>query len=250
MNRAHTGERAIASVKSAQDAGFENITIDLIYGTPTLSNQNWNSNLAQAFDLQVKHISAYCLTVEEKTALHKFIASGKVENLNEEKSATQFEMLLKAMQQNQFQQYEISNFCKEDFYSKHNSNYWKRKNYLGIGPSAHSYNGASRQWNVRNNALYTKALEKGELSFEREILSKAQNYNEYIMTSLRTMWGTDLALIEKDFGSDFLTFCKTEAANYLSSGQLLVKENHFYLTEKGKLLADKIASDLFFTSNS
>ena len=246
MNRAHTAARAETAVKASQDAGFENITIDLIYGTPTLTNENWKINLQKAFELQVKHISAYCLTVEEKTALHKFIASGKVKNVDEEKSAAHFEILLKAMQHNHFIQYEISNFCKENFYSRHNSNYWKRKKYIGFGPSAHSYDGSSRQWNVRNNALYIQSLEGGKLNFEKEILTPAQNYNEYIMTSMRTMWGADLCVIEKDFGKELLRYCKQEAKPYLVSKHIEEKENKFYLTEKGKLIADKIASDLFF----
>ena len=246
MNRAHTAARAETAVKASQDAGFENITIDLIYGTPTLTNENWKINLQKAFELQVKHISAYCLTVEEKTALHKFIASGKVKNVDEEKSAAHFEILLKAMQHNHFIQYEISNFCKENFYSRHNSNYWKRKKYIGFGPSAHSYDGSSRQWNVRNNALYIQSLEGGKLNFEKEILTPAQNYNEYMMTSLRTMWGADLCVIEKDFGKELLRYCKQEAKPYLVSKHIEEKENKFYLTEKGKLIADKIASDLFF----
>ena len=245
MNRAHTAERAMGAVKSSQDAGFENLSIDLIYGTPTLTNENWKTNLQKAFELEVKHISAYCLTVEEKTALHKFIASGKVKNVDEEKSAAHFEILLKAMQQNGFIQYEISNFCRENFYSRHNSNYWKRKKYIGFGPSAHSYNGASRQWNIRNNALYIQSLENGKLNFDKEELTAVQNYNEYIMTGLRTMWGVDLALVEENFGKYILSYCKAEAKPYLFSTHLLEKDNHFYLTEKGKLLADKIASDLF-----
>lgn len=246
MNRAHSVERAESAVKATQDAGFENITIDLIYGTPTLSNENWKINLQKAFYLEVKHISAYCLTVEEKTALHKFISSGKVKKIDEEKSAMQYEILVKEMSNANFIQYEISNFCKENFYSKHNSNYWKRKNYLGLGPSAHSYDGNSRQWNVRNNALYIQSLLESKLNFEREELSRAQNYNEYILTTLRTIWGSDLVVIEKEFGYEFLSYCKKEAKVYLDAQLLIVKDNSYFLTEKGKLLADKIASDLFY----
>ncbi len=247
MHRAHSAERGINAVKTAQDAGFENISIDLIYGTPTLSNDNWKINLQQAFDLQVKHISAYCLTVEERTALHKHIASGKVQNVEDEKSAQHFEILTTAMHKHGFIQYEISNFCTENHYSRHNSNYWKQKKYIGLGPSAHSFDGASRQWNVRNNALYIRSLEKNELNFEREELTIAQNYNEYLMTGLRTMWGCDLKFIEKEFGNDLLNFLKNEATQHFVSGNIIEKENQLYLTEKGKLLADKIASDLFFT---
>ena len=151
------------------------------------------------------------------------------------------------MHKNGFIQYEISNFCASNCFSRHNSNYWKRKKYIGVGPSAHSYDGTSRQWNVRNNALYIRSLEKNELNFEREELTIAQNYNEYLMTSLRTMWGCDLNFIEKEFGNDLLNFLKNEATPHFASGNIIEKENQLYLTEKGKLLADKIASDFFFT---
>ena len=246
MNRAHTAERAVSAVKASQDSGFENITIDLIYGTPSLSNQNWKTNLQTAFELQVKHISSYCLTVEEKTALHKMIVSGKVKNVDENKSAEQFEILTEAMQSNGFLHYEISNFCKENFHSRHNSNYWLKEKYVGFGPSAHSYNGTSRQWNVRNNGLYIQSLEENKLLFEFENLTTTQNYNEYIMTSLRTIWGTNLKTIESDYGKNYLDYCKQEAQKHIASKHIEEKESKLFLTSKGKLLADKIASDLFF----
>lgn len=245
MNRAHSVQKAVASVKGAQDAGFENISIDLIYGTPTLSDEKWKQNLQTAFDLKVKHISSYCLTVEEKTALHKFVQIGKVKNVDEEKSATQFEILLEAMQKNNFVQYEISNFCSNNFYSQHNSNYWLKKKYLGVGPSAHSYNEVSRQWNIKNNALYIKGVDENKLNFEIETLTPSQNYNEYIMTGLRTMWGISLSHIENVFGKDVLIHCKNEASKYSNSGYIDEKNNCIFLTSKGKLLADKIAADLF-----
>lgn len=244
MNRAHTSQMAIDSVKAAQDNGFKNITIDLIYGTPTMSNENWLSNLNKAFTLNVQHISCYALTVEPKTALDHFIKTGKSKNVDDEKTAQQFEILITEMKRNDFIQYEISNFCKEGFYSKHNSNYWLKENYLGLGPSAHSYNGKSRQWNVRNNNLYIQALEKGELNFEKEILTPDQQYNEYILTSLRTIWGTDLNRV-KQFGESYLASCMKEAGAYINSGAIIQKESHLHLTDKGKLLSDKIASDLF-----
>lgn len=245
MNRAHSVQKAVASVKGAQDAGFENISIDLIYGTPTLSDEKWKQNLQTAFDLKVKHISSYCLTVEEKTALHKFVQIGKVKNVDEEKSATQFEILLEAMQKNNFVQYEISNFCSNNFYSQHNSNYWLKKKYLGVGPSAHSYNEVSRQWNIKNNGLYVKGVDENKLNFEIETLTPSQNYNEYIMTGLRTMWGISLSHIENVFGKDVLIHCKNEANKYSNSGYIDEKNNCIFLTSKGKLLADKIAADLF-----
>lgn len=247
MNRAHNSKEALAAVRFAQEKGFENITIDLIYGIPTLSHTSWRKNLHAAFELDVKHISAYCLTVEPKTALAKFIQTGKFKNVDEQQSAEHFEIMLKAMNENDFQQYEISNFCKENFYSKHNSNYWLKENYLGLGPSAHSYNGKSRQWNVSNNAMYIQSLKKNVLNYEEEILTTSQQYNEYILTTLRTMWGTELKYIEQNFGKEYLAHCLKEVEKYIKTSDAVNAENKLFLTDKGKLLADKIASDLFQT---
>lgn len=244
MNRAHSSQMALDSVKIAQNIGFNNITIDLIYGTPTMSNENWLSNLNKAFELNVQHISCYALTVEPRTALHHSIMTGKSKNVDDEKTAQQFELLIAEMKRNDFTQYEISSFCKEGFYSRHNSNYWLKENYLGLGPSAHSYNGQSRQWNVRNNNLYIQALQKGVLNYESEVLTPNQRYNEYILTSLRTIWGVDLDRI-KQFGENYLANCTKEAETYINSGDITLQESRLYLTDKGKLLADKISSDLF-----
>ncbi len=246
MNRAHTSKEALSVVQTSQDSGFENITIDLIYGIPTLTNEKWKHNLHTAFDLQVKHISSYCLTVEAKTALANFIKTGKVKNVDEQQSIEQFEIMVEKMKQNDFIHYEISNFCKEGFHSRHNSNYWLKENYLGLGPSAHSYNGVSRQWNISNNALYIQSIEKNKLNFEEEILTTTQKYNEYILTSLRTIWGTDLTYIETAFGKDYKNYCIKESERYIMEENLLNKENKLFLSDKGKLLADKIASDLFY----
>ena len=244
MNRAHNVQMALSSVKAARENGFANISIDLIYGTPTLTDENWRENLRIAFELDVQHISCYALTVEAKTALDYAIKSGKTKNVDEFHTARQFEILIDEMKKNNFIQYEISNFCKEGFYSKHNSNYWLKEKYLGLGPSAHSYNGVSRQWNVKNNMRYTQALQNNELDFEKEILTPDQQYNEYILTSLRTIWGTDLRVI-KQFGDNYLSNCLQEAQAYFDSADLLQKGDHIYLTDKGKLLADRISSDLF-----
>lgn len=250
MNRAHTAREALDIVSRAQDNGFHNLSIDLIYGIPTLNNSKWKKNLQTAFDLNVKHISAYCLTVEPQTALAKFIETGKIKNVNEQQSSEQFEMMLEEMKANNFQQYEISNFCKDGFYSKHNSSYWLKEKYLGLGPSAHSYNGALRQWNVSNNAVYIREinnLEKGstDLLFENERLTINQRYNEYLLTSLRTIWGSDLKYIREQFGEDFFVHCQSEASSYLKSNKLVLQDDKLYLTDAGKLFADKIASDLF-----
>ena len=248
MNRAHDSSEALNAVKFAQENGFDNISIDLIYGTPTLSHHKWRNNLQIAFALNIKHISSYCLTVEPKTVLAHQIKSGLSKNVNEQRSAEQFEILVEAMHSNNFIQYEISNFCTEGFYSKHNSNYWLKEHYLGLGPSAHSYNGTSRQWNISNNVLYIQSLEKGELNFEKEELTTMQHYNEYVLTSLRTIWGTDLNYIEEHFGKEFLNYCLIEANKYILTENIMAEENKLFLTDKGKLLADKISSDLFKTN--
>jgi oxygen-independent coproporphyrinogen-3 oxidase len=246
MNRAHTAEQASIVVKNAQDKGFENITIDLIYGTPTLSNQNWEENLQKAFDLKVNHISAYCLTIEPKTVLGHRLKNKTTEQIDEQKSAAQFEKMLEQMRKNNFVQYEISNFCKENNYSKHNSNYWLQQNYLGLGPSAHSFNGSSRRWNIANNSLYIKALENNRIDYTEEVLTKEQQYNEYMLTSLRTLWGADLMYIEETFGKQLIDYCLKEAQPHLLNNNLLQKNRKLFLTDKGKLLADKITSDFFF----
>jgi len=245
MNRAHNAEQASIVVKNAQDKGFENITIDLIYGTPTLSNENWTENLQRTFDLKIKHISAYCLTIEPKTVLGHRLKNKTIENIDDQKSAIQFERMLEEMRKNNFVQYEISNFCIDDNYSKHNSNYWLRKSYLGLGPSAHSFNGTGRRWNIANNAAYIKALETNTINYTEEVLSKSQQYNEYILTSLRTVWGTDLTYIEKFFGSNFAAACIKEARPYIIKKEVQLLGNKLFLTTAGKLFADKITSDMF-----
>lgn len=253
MNRAHNAKEALSVVKNAQDNDFSNISIDLIYGIPSLTHAKWEKNLRTSFELDVKHISAYCLTVESKTALEKLIATGKIKNVDEQHSSEQFEIMLAEMRHNNFQQYEISNFCKDGFYSRHNSNYWLKESYLGLGPSAHSYDGETRQWNVSNNAKYIQALENNGLNienilFERESLTINQRYNEYVLTSLRTIWGTDLNYIKNQFGENFLAHCLKEAQPYFVLNQLEQKNDSLFLTNAGKLFADKISSDLFSVS--
>lgn len=257
MNRAHTSQEAVYAVKCAQDSGFENITVDLIYGIPTLDNHKWRNNLQNVFLLNVKHISAYCLTVEPKTVLAHQVKTGQIKNVDEQASAEQFEIMLEAMKKQNFIQYEISNFCKEGYYSKHNSNYWLKEKYLGLGPSAHSYNGNTRQWNISNNALYVNAVEKGKLDFELEELTTEQRYNEYVLTSLRTMWGCSLDFIKNNFGDEILAHILKEIDSYISKGYITKNassvmnsnEERLFLTDEGKLFADKIASDLFKVKN-
>lgn len=229
----------------AQDKGISNITIDLIYGIPMLSDERWRKNLELAFDSGVKHISAYCLTIEPQTTFGKWLKTGKIKNPDEEKNAHQFEIMLEEMKQNDFIQYEISNFCKEDNYSRHNSSYWQGKPYLGLGPSAHSFDGKSRRWNVSNNQLYIKSLNDKALNFEEEILTQTQKYNEYVLTSLRTIWGIDIDYLKKEFGVENLEYFMKEAMHYFNAGLMLKIDNKIILSDTGKLLADKIASDLF-----
>lgn len=250
MNRAHTAQQAVSGIKQSQDTGIENISIDLIYGTPTLSNERWLQNIQNTVDLSVPHVSAYNLTVEPKTALAKFIRSGKLKELSEEKGAEQFEMLIKEMKECGFLHYEISNFCKEGYHSRHNSSYWKKDKYIGLGPSAHSFDGNSRQWNVANNALYNRSLLSNSLDFEKEILTEDQKYNEYILTTLRTIWGTDVKVIESEFGEEKKSYCLDEAQIHLKAKNLILEGNKLFLTDKGKLISDRIAADLFYINAS
>jgi oxygen-independent coproporphyrinogen-3 oxidase len=245
MNRAHRSRDAEASVKRVQDAGFSNITADLIYGYPLLTGHKWKHNLEQIFELSIPHISAYSITVEPKTALASFIERKLFAPMNESQSADQFMVLLEQMQQQGYEQYEISNFCLPGNYSRHNSNYWKGVKYLGVGPSAHSFNGEARQWNVANNSKYIQALSINNIPAEREELSEKDRLNEYIMTSLRTMWGLDIKKLEsisKYSGEQLLK----AAEEFLYNGWIIQNEQILTLTPEGKLYADKIASELFF----
>jgi oxygen-independent coproporphyrinogen-3 oxidase len=248
MNRAHTAIEAEVCVKRAREYGFANISIDLIYGLPEMSDQDWRTNLHRAFELKVEHISSYCLTVEPKTAWAKYVQSGKVLAVSDEQSASHFRILKEEMGWNNFIQYEISNFGLEGSFSKHNSNYWKGAHYLGLGPSAHSYNGLSRQWNVSNNAKYIKSLQENTFKAEVEVLTVEQKYNEYVMTSLRTIWGCNLKLVQDRFGEKLSLYCAEEAEFYIHSGSLVYRNHTLMLSDEGMLLADRIAADLFYVS--
>lgn len=245
MNRAHNADEAENCLKFAQDLGFENLTIDLIYGSPTTSDSQWEKNLETVFKYQIPHISCYCLTVEPKTALAHFVKVGKAKPVDENQAAKQFEMLTKAMKKNEYEHYEISNFAKKGWYSKHNSSYWKGAKYLGVGPSAHSFDGQSRQWNPANNMKYLKALEKGGFIFEKEVISPETRYNEYVMTSLRTIWGCDLKELRK-IGEDYEQYFLKNTSQFIDNELIMKKESIYILTEKGKLLADNIAMSLFW----
>ncbi|RFZ81036.1 radical SAM family heme chaperone HemW [Mucilaginibacter terrenus] len=245
MNRVHRSQEAEASIMRVQDAGFENITIDLIYGYPLLTNEKWKHNLDKVFTLDIPHISAYSMTVEPQTALASFISKKRQPPMNERQSAEQFTFMIDEMEQRGFDQYEISNFSKPGKHSKHNSNYWKGVKYLGIGPSAHSFNGVTRQWNIANNAKYLDAISQASIPAEIEQLSENDRLNEYIMTSLRTMWGVDIEKLEAIAVGSSAIFLK-EAAQYVNSDKLLLNNNVITLTKSGKLYADSIAADLFF----
>lgn len=245
MNRAHTATQALQSIQLAQQAGFNNITIDLIYGTPTLTDEQWYQNVQTAVSLNIPHLSCYALTVEPKTALDKMIATHKIANVDPEKQGRHFELLMQWVKQAGYEHYEISNFAKPGMRSRHNSSYWQGKHYIGLGPSAHSFNGNSRQWNVANNALYIKSIENSAVPFELEELTPTQQLNEYIMTSLRTMEGLNLGFVEQQWGESFGNNIKAEAAQFINNGKMLLLNNQLLLTNAGRLFADGIASDLF-----
>jgi oxygen-independent coproporphyrinogen-3 oxidase len=221
------------------------MSIDLIFGIPTLSNKKWEENISTFLDLEIPHLSAYALTVEPKTALDVLIRKGKMTPVNEDKTVSQFQVLMKAMKDSGYEHYEISNFCKPGFYSKHNRNYWSGEKYLGLGPSSHSYNGNSRQWNIANTRKYIEKISEMEIPSEIEILTVEQQYNEYVLTSLRTIWGTDSDFIKKRFGKKFLDLFLKASGKFIESGMLINKDNTFVLTEKGKLFADGISAELF-----
>ncbi len=247
MNRAHTAQEADYAVKAAQDAGFENISIDLIYGTPTMNDRQWKENIQYALGLGVPHISSYALTVEPRTALAHAIEKGKTVEPGNEQAAAQFEILMDALAGGGYDHYEISNFALPGRYAQHNTNYWRGAHYIGLGPSAHSFDGGSRQWNIANNALYLRqVLTDRDIPAEREQLSFEDRLNEYLMTSLRTMWGIDLEVLARDFGSDVAAEIPEHSAEYLEKGQMIRQDKHLVLTPAGKLLADRIASELFY----
>lgn len=245
MNRAHNAVQAKQCIELAIEAGFTNLTIDLIYGTPGLTNEDWQQNIETALSLQVPHLSCYALTVEPRTALAKKIATQQLAAVDPDIQEKHFRILTTRLQQSGFEQYEISNFALPGFRSRHNSSYWQGKPYLGIGPSAHSFNGRSRQWNIANNALYLASLEKDALPFEEEVLTETQRLNEYIMLSLRTIEGLSLQHVLSTWGKPQRMQLEQAASPHLESGRMRLQEEYYHLTEAGKFLADGIAADLF-----
>lgn len=245
MNRAHNSAEAVKSVKIAQENGFENITIDLIYGGQTTSDEMWQKNLGIALGLNVPHISSYALTVEPKTVLDHQIEKGKIENVDEAKQERHFKMLCETLAANHFIQYEISNFGKEGFFSQHNSNYWKGKSYLGIGPSAHSFDGKNRSWNIANNSVYIKNLKENKIPNEVESLSENERFNEMMMIGLRTIYGIDLIKIQNEFPEEFYSDLMNEIQPLIQENLIQQIDSLLTLTQEGKFLADGIASSLF-----
>jgi oxygen-independent coproporphyrinogen III oxidase len=258
MNRAHNSAEAKKCLAEATKY-FDNISLDLIYGIPDssqngeqaqqMSNEKWKQNIETALSFGIPHISSYALTVEPKTALNKLIQTGKIAKPKDEVAEEHFHILVETLEANGFIHYELSNFGKENYFSKNNSAYWLGKKYIGIGPSAHSYDGISRSWNVSNNSIYLKSLEENKLPNEIEILSKTDRYNEYIMTGLRTIWGVSLERISDEFGNSYLDYLQKQAQKFIDDDLLFIANNILRPTPKGKFLTDGIASDLFMLNS-
>lgn len=245
LNRVHSAATAITSIEQAKAIGFENITIDLIYGLPNQSIKDWEKNIDLFLELKIPHLSAYCLTIEDKTLLHHQTKNNILPTTKEDMAIAHFLLLQNKLKQSGFVQYEISNYAQEGFYSKHNTKYWKGDAYLGIGPSAHSYNGISRQWNIDSNKKYIEHLQHGDRFFEIEKLSSAQQYNEYVFTALRTIWGIDMNFVKNKFCKKIYENMLKNAKKWQNTEDLVIKCDCLCLTEKGKLLADAISADLF-----
>ena len=246
MNRAHNAQEAETSIKLVQDFGFENITIDLIYGSTTTTNEMWKQNLQKAIELNVPHISSYALTVEEKTILDHQIKKGITKPVDEDRQNEQFQLLVDTLTSHDFIQYEISNFGKEDYFSLHNSNYWKGIHYLGIGPSAHSYNGKTRAWNIANNSKYIQTINENKLPQEIEVLNEVEQFNEMIMIGLRTIYGIDLDRINSEFSQPLVNSFYQELNQLINENLVEKKENKIILKPEAKFFADGIASRLFY----
>jgi oxygen-independent coproporphyrinogen-3 oxidase len=247
MNRAHNASEAMYSIKEASRY-FDNISIDLIYGIPGMSKERWQENLKIALSLKVPHLSCYALTVEPRTALETFIKQGIVPPVEDDVAEEHYKLLLSTSEAAGYENYEFSNFSIEGYYSQNNTGYWQGKSYLGIGPSAHSYDGDTRSWNINNNTKYIKGIEAGSLPIEREVLSKKDKFNEYIMTGLRTKWGLSLKKIEDNFGKVFHDYLLEQAEEPLSNKLLFLEDNELKVSKKGKFLSDGIASSLFLVN--
>jgi oxygen-independent coproporphyrinogen-3 oxidase len=243
LNRRHDSEGAVKALRNTLDAGFDNVTIDLIYGIPGMSLKDWESNLDFSFSFDIKHLSAYHLTIEPGTVFGKMLEKGLISEIDENDSAAQFNTLIEKSENAGFIQYEISNFGKPGYFSIHNSNYWKQVSYLGLGPSAHSFNGYSRQWNIHDLKGYIKSVNTGKPFFESEELDIKKRFNEYIMTSLRTMWGIDLEYVEESFEKEGYDYVVNLSGKYRDYGLMKLEKNSLVLTNQGKLISDNIISE-------
>lgn len=246
LSRRHSAQQAIEAVKQCQRIGFNNISIDLIYGLPNQTMDIWKKNLQQACELNVQHISAYHLIYEEKTKLYTMLQAGKVTPANEQLSTEMFSELIDTLTGNDFVHYEISNFGKLGFFSCHNSSYWKGEKYVGLGPAAHSFDGNTRFWNVASLTQYIESINRGERLYESEHLNLNERYNEFILTGLRTMWGVDLSELKKRFGSNFFDYCLKNAQKYRDNHLLEIKNDSMQLTREGLFISDGIISELLW----
>lgn len=246
LNRVHTAQKAIDCINQAMLAGFNDVTIDLIYGIPTLTDEQWINNLELFKSFGIPHLSAYSLTVEPHTALDVLIRKGSQKPVDEVQSTRQFLLLMDFMEKNSYLHYEISNFCLPGHFAKHNLSYWKSIDYLGFGPSAHSFNSTTRQWNVSSVTEYITSLEKDRVPFESETLTVTDKYNEFVMTRLRTMWGCNTDELHNLFGEKYMSYFIRQSEQYLHDKYMVLRDGNYILTTEGKLLADRISADLFF----
>ena len=244
LNRRHTAAQSSDCIEKSVKVGFDNISIDLMYGIPGSDSSLWEKSIDMALTMPVQHISAYHLTIEPGTTFANLLKKGKLKLMEEEESVEQFRTLINKLESQGFLHYEISNFCKVGFFSKHNTNYWKQKRYLGIGPSAHSFNGNSRQWNVSNNDKYIGGIGRNKIPYKKETLDQKTRYNEYILTSLRTMWGADLKYIEETFSKEARDYCVSLSSRFIDYGMLERKDDSLILTQQGQLISDNIISEL------
>jgi oxygen-independent coproporphyrinogen-3 oxidase len=250
LNRRHTAEQAEKALKEVFNSGFENVTVDLIYGIPGMGLNNWSANLEKSLSFDIKHLSAYHLTIEQGTVFGKMKEKGLFAEVDEEESIAEFNILIEKTASAGFIQYEISNFGKPGYFSAHNTNYWKQIPYLGLGPSAHSFNGYSRQWNVRDLKKYIKCVNDGKIFYEKEELDTKTRFNEYIMISLRTMWGIDLEYVEKTFEKEGFDYVNNIAVKFMGYGLMKQEKNTLVLTNQGKMISDNIISEFMMPGDN
>lgn len=246
MNRRHTGEQAYSAIKRAQDYGFDNISVDQIYGVPGLTFEKWEENLKKVFELNIQHISSYHLMYDPNTVFTHKLKKGIIKEVDEDVSLAQYKLLISEAKKHGFLHYEISNFGKKGLESRHNSSYWQQKMYLGLGPSAHSYNINKREWNISDNLKYMKAVEEGEDYSEFEELSFNDRFNDYVLTSLRTMWGLNLDIVQSEFGASYSKYCLEKAEKFIQSNDVRIENGHIILTDKGVFISNDVMSDFFF----